>query len=357
MAKGLAGGHADRTLFEGLDLTVAPGDVVGVVGANGAGKTTLLRLLAGEDGAPGRDGVTTAPSDAFVGMAAPGARAGARRDRRRVRRPAYRRYGGHPGHGGSRRRPRLRRRGRRRRLRGRPRPLAGQRRPRPRRPDAAGPGRDRARRRPRRPDDLALGRPGRQGRARGARAQPLRRRPARRAHQRPRPGRAGSARAIRPRSARGGGAGLPRPRVPPPLRHPDRRARPGPACGLGPRRRLRVVPGRARGGPPARPRGLRGVRRHPGRPRGPGPHRARVEQQGRAQRDEEEPGQRQDPSRGQHRVGREAGPQGASDGVADRAPRRGRGAPQGVGAPVLHRVGPTIQRGGGDAQRGVGAPR
>ena len=47
MAKGLAGGHAHRTLFEALDLTVAPGDVVGVVGANGAGKTTLLRILGG----------------------------------------------------------------------------------------------------------------------------------------------------------------------------------------------------------------------------------------------------------------------------------------------------------------------
>ena len=37
VAKALSGGHAHRTLFEGLDLTVAPGDVVGVVGANGAG--------------------------------------------------------------------------------------------------------------------------------------------------------------------------------------------------------------------------------------------------------------------------------------------------------------------------------
>ena len=48
VAKALAGGHAHRTLFEALDLTVAPGDVVGVVGANGAGKTTLLRILAGD---------------------------------------------------------------------------------------------------------------------------------------------------------------------------------------------------------------------------------------------------------------------------------------------------------------------
>jgi ATPase subunit of ABC transporter with duplicated ATPase domains len=66
VARNLAGGHGHRLLFEGLDLTVAPGDVVGVVGANGAGKSTLLRILAGDLDA--HDGtVTTAPSDAFVG--------------------------------------------------------------------------------------------------------------------------------------------------------------------------------------------------------------------------------------------------------------------------------------------------
>ncbi|MET1034369.1 MAG: ATP-binding cassette domain-containing protein, partial [Arthrobacter sp.] len=66
VAKDLSGGHAHRTLFSGLNLTVAPGDVVGVVGANGAGKSTLLRLLAGADRPP-KGGVSTAPSDAFVG--------------------------------------------------------------------------------------------------------------------------------------------------------------------------------------------------------------------------------------------------------------------------------------------------
>ena len=66
VTRGLAGGHADRALFESLDLTVGPGDVVGVVGANGAGKTTLLRILAG-DLAPLAGTVTTAPTDAFVG--------------------------------------------------------------------------------------------------------------------------------------------------------------------------------------------------------------------------------------------------------------------------------------------------
>ncbi|TWP38138.1 ABC-F family ATP-binding cassette domain-containing protein [Leekyejoonella antrihumi] len=66
VTKNLAGGHAHRTLFESLDLTVAPGDVVGVVGANGAGKTTLLRILAG-DLEPLDGMVSTAPSNAFVG--------------------------------------------------------------------------------------------------------------------------------------------------------------------------------------------------------------------------------------------------------------------------------------------------
>jgi ATPase subunit of ABC transporter with duplicated ATPase domains len=66
VAKNLAGGFAHRTLFEGLDLTVAPGDVVGVVGVNGAGKSTLLRILAG-DVEPLDGTVHLAPADAFVG--------------------------------------------------------------------------------------------------------------------------------------------------------------------------------------------------------------------------------------------------------------------------------------------------
>lgn len=47
VAKNLAVAHGDRTLFTNLDLVVAPGDIVGLVGVNGAGKSTLLRLLAG----------------------------------------------------------------------------------------------------------------------------------------------------------------------------------------------------------------------------------------------------------------------------------------------------------------------
>jgi ATPase subunit of ABC transporter with duplicated ATPase domains len=66
VAKNVAGGFAHRTLFEGVDLTVAPGDVIGVVGANGAGKSTLLRILAGAL-APLDGTVSLNPPDAFVG--------------------------------------------------------------------------------------------------------------------------------------------------------------------------------------------------------------------------------------------------------------------------------------------------
>jgi ATPase subunit of ABC transporter with duplicated ATPase domains len=48
IAKDLTAAHGDRTLFADLELVVAPGDVIGLVGANGAGKSTLLRSLAGQ---------------------------------------------------------------------------------------------------------------------------------------------------------------------------------------------------------------------------------------------------------------------------------------------------------------------
>ncbi|MEV0010488.1 ABC-F family ATP-binding cassette domain-containing protein [Streptomyces sp. NPDC051840] len=66
VAKDLAAGHGDRTLFAGLDLVVAPGDVIGLVGANGAGKSSLLRLLAGID-RPEEGELRLSPPTANVG--------------------------------------------------------------------------------------------------------------------------------------------------------------------------------------------------------------------------------------------------------------------------------------------------
>jgi heme exporter protein A len=43
----LAVGRGERLLFEGLDLRVAAGEAVALVGRNGAGKTSLLRVIAG----------------------------------------------------------------------------------------------------------------------------------------------------------------------------------------------------------------------------------------------------------------------------------------------------------------------
>ncbi|MGI5404213.1 ABC-F family ATP-binding cassette domain-containing protein [Streptomyces sp. CA-135486] len=66
VAKDLAAGHGDRSLFSGLDLVVAPGDVIGLVGVNGAGKSTLLRLLAGLD-RPEQGELRLSPPSATVG--------------------------------------------------------------------------------------------------------------------------------------------------------------------------------------------------------------------------------------------------------------------------------------------------
>ncbi len=66
VVKDLAAGHGERVLFSGLDLVVAPGDVIGLVGVNGAGKSTLLRMLAGLT-APEEGSLRLSPVTANVG--------------------------------------------------------------------------------------------------------------------------------------------------------------------------------------------------------------------------------------------------------------------------------------------------
>jgi ATPase subunit of ABC transporter with duplicated ATPase domains len=67
--KGLAASFGARELWSGLDLVVAPGDVVGLVGPNGTGKSTLLRILAGLR-QPDAGAVTVAPPTATLGYLA-----------------------------------------------------------------------------------------------------------------------------------------------------------------------------------------------------------------------------------------------------------------------------------------------
>ena len=84
VARGLAAGHGARVLFSGLDLVVAPGDVVGLVGPNGAGKSTLLRTLAGE----------LPPESGSIAVSPPTATPTPRTAERRLAHPAGDRAGG-----------------------------------------------------------------------------------------------------------------------------------------------------------------------------------------------------------------------------------------------------------------------
>jgi branched-chain amino acid transport system ATP-binding protein len=74
-------GYGDREVVHGVDLSVAPGEVVALLGANGAGKSTTLRAAAGL--LPLRRGRVT-----FAGRPV-----GARRSRRAARAAALARSG------------------------------------------------------------------------------------------------------------------------------------------------------------------------------------------------------------------------------------------------------------------------
>lgn len=47
--RGVSKRYGDNYALRGLDIDVAPGEILGVAGPNGAGKSTMVRLLAGEE--------------------------------------------------------------------------------------------------------------------------------------------------------------------------------------------------------------------------------------------------------------------------------------------------------------------
>ena len=48
-AEGLCKSYGSKRVLEGLDLTIQPGRIYGLIGRNGAGKTTLLGILTGQN--------------------------------------------------------------------------------------------------------------------------------------------------------------------------------------------------------------------------------------------------------------------------------------------------------------------
>ena len=300
-------------LFEGLSLTLNPGDRAGLVGPNGAGKSTLLRLLAGRELADRGSLFVTATRRL---PAAGGAR---RHDRRPPARRARR------GRRGARRAPAPRRP---RRLRARPRARRGHRRlgRRGARRGRPPPARHRPpRRRP--PAQPPVGRRAGPRAARRHAAAGPRRPAARRAHQPPRRRRARLARGVPGRLRRRRPRRLPRPALPRRRRHPHLRAR----------RRAGAVRGRLhrlprREGPP--PRAARGARHRAGQapPQARGRHRrhARLRAVHRAHRLARGRPQAQALRQEGREEGEGArGPARARDGVdrLGRAPARGRRRP------------------------------
>ena len=327
IARELHKAHGAAAILAGVSLTVAPGDVLGVVGPNGAGKSTLLRLLAGID-APDRGDVRLTAGTAGYLPQEPDRAPGERLEDYLARRTGVA--------------------GAQARVDAAANALAATGGPGERYSDAfedwlALGGADLEPRAETVLRDLgldvglldagdrgALGRPGRARVAGRDPAQPLRRPAARRAHQRPRLRRPRAAGALRRRAPGRRGDRLPRPRVPAAHGHARAGARRDRPHRGRVRRRLGGLPGAAgdrRAPPRAALRLLLRPARASDRPRAPpAPVVRDGRQEGQGLRS------RQEPRRAARGALGEAGGQGARVREGARAARRGREAVEALGA-------------------------
>jgi macrolide transport system ATP-binding/permease protein len=65
---GVTKSYGDRLLLDGVDLTVRPGERIGIVGENGAGKSTLLKILAGLEKPDDGEAIVVAESLGYLGQ-------------------------------------------------------------------------------------------------------------------------------------------------------------------------------------------------------------------------------------------------------------------------------------------------
>ncbi len=64
--KSLSAAYGQSEVLHGLDLTVAPGEIVAIMGRNGMGKTTLMKTLMGI--VPEKSGAVTVGDQALTGL-------------------------------------------------------------------------------------------------------------------------------------------------------------------------------------------------------------------------------------------------------------------------------------------------
>ena len=332
-AKGVGAGFGDRELFSGVDLVVAPGDVVGLVGPNGAGKSTLLQILGGRR-QPDSGSVAVSPAARAAGLPGAGDRAA-----RRASRCAPTSSGGPASRAAQvaldAAADALRRGGARVPTTSTPRRSSG---------GCALGGADLEARLGTVADDLGLtvdldhpmtALSGGQAARVGLAALLLSRYDLYLLDEPTNDLDAAGLDLLEEfvdRSEARDRRRQPRPGVPQPHRDVRRRDRPEPAARHHLRRQLRLLPRGALDRPPPGPRGLRGVRRPARRARRARPDAAGVDGEGRAERAAQGDRQRQARQAPPRRDVGEAGGEGPADRQDDRAARRGRGAAQGVAA-------------------------